>query len=471
MITAVAVLLVLLAVVGYIGWKASRKVRELSDRYSPIIDLDKRLQAAKANLEAAKREQQTVASDNQQRRAKLEKEFQEALANYDSLKKEIALLEENLEDISFGFYKPHFTFQTSEEYKTALELLRDRERDIIRSGAAAICRTEWAINSASTANEAKRQGARMTKQYLKLLLRGFNAECDAAVANVAWNNIQKMEQRVRKAYEALNDLGTVMQMSIMPQYLNLKIDELRLTHELEEKKQQEKEEQRRIRERIRDEEKAQKEIEKAREEAEEEEATYEKALSKAREETLKATGAQLDKLTEQVKALEGKLDEARAIKERAISRAQLTRSGFVYVISNIGSFGDKVLKVGMTRRLEPMDRIAELGDASVPFPFDLHAMIYCDDAPSLETALHEFLDSRRVNLVNPRKEFYQHVEFAEIETFIKQKGLSAQFIRLPEAKEFRETLALQQQQTAQAEMPLQAEQPKFARALFASSGQ
>src|SRR6266566_615023 len=198
-------------------------------------------------------------------------------------------------------------------------------------------------------------------------------------------------------------------------------------------------------EQIREEEKAQEELERAREEAERQEADYEKALAKAREEALKATGAQLQELTEQVKSFEAKLDEARKKKERAISRAQLTKSGFVYVISNIGSFGERVFKIGMTRRMEPMDRIHELGDASVPFPFDLHVMLYSDNAPELENALHKLVQDRTINLVNLRREFYRDVDLDEIETFVKQRGLSAQFIRMAEAREYRQSVAIRSQ--------------------------
>jgi hypothetical protein len=299
------------------------------------------------------------------------------------------------------------------------------------------------------------------------LLRAFNGECEAAVANVSWNNVTKVEERVRKSFEALNQLGSVMQMSVTPEYLDLKLDELRLTYEYEQKKHDEREEQKRIREQIREEEKAQKEMDKAREDAEHEEAQYQKLLSKAREEALSATGTQLTKLTDQINSFEAKLDQARKAKERAISRAQLTKSGFVYVISNIGSFGEHVFKIGMTRRLEPMERIDELGGASVPFPYDLHAMLYSDNAPALETAFHQLFEERRVNLVNSRREFYRHVDLEEIETFVKQKGLSAQFIKIPEAKEYRESLALREQKAAA--MPKQTEAEKFPGSIFGAA--
>ncbi len=138
------------------------------------------------------------------------------------------------------------------------------------------------------------------------------------------------------------------------------------------------------------------------------------------------------------------LDEARRKKERAIARAQLTKSGFVYVISNIGSFGETVYKIGMTRRLEPMDRIYELSGAAVPFPYDLHAMLYSDDAPALEYAMHQLFRDRRLNMVNARREFFRDVELREIEEFVKVRGLSAQFLAVPEAREYRQTLTMRQ---------------------------
>lgn len=286
----------------------------------------------------------------------------------------------------------------------------------------------------------------MVKQTIKLVLRAFNGECEAARADVSWNNMGKMVERINKSCEAVNKLSGVLQVTITSEYLDLKLNELRLTHEYEECKYRDKEEQRRIREQIREEERAQREFEKAEQDAEEDEERYQKALARAQEEAAKATGAALEKLTAQVSAFEAKLDEARKKKERAISRAQLTKSGFVYVISNVGSFGEKVYKIGMTRRLEPMERILELGGASVPFPFDLHAMLYSDNAPELEFALHQLFADRRLNLVNPRREFYREVELDEIEGFVKQKGLSAQFIKEVEAREYGQTVSKREQQ-------------------------
>lgn len=440
--------LIIISLVGLIGilvfviLRLYLNIRRLQARYTPIIDVEKELAAMQEQLTRTKREQQEFESEIERQRTQLTKEYNRARATYEALRLEVSLLEENLEDISFGVYKPHFSFQTSEEYKRGLEDLRNRERQLIRNEAAAVCLVQWAVGGSA------KEGARMAKQHTKLLLRAFNGECDAALAKVSWNNITKMEERLRKSFEAIKQLGTVLQVSITQEYLRLKLDELRLTYEYEEKQYQEREEQRRIREQIREEEKVQREIERAREEAEGEEARFQKALEKARAEAARATGEQVQELDAKIRSLEAQIEEAQKQKERAISRAQLTKSGYVYVISNIGSFGEQVYKVGMTRRLEPMERIYELGDASVPFPFDVHGMWYSENAPELESALHEFLSERKVNLINPRKEFFQ-VTLDDIENFAKDRGLKVEFTKLAEAKEYRETLAIRQQLVTQ----------------------
>ncbi len=437
----IALLGALTLALAFFVWRFWQQAETIRKRYAGILNIQAEVAAVQSKLDQAREAQKQFESESQQHRARTIQESEQEQSKLTALRKEVALLEENVEDISFGLYKPHFTFQTSDEYKIALEALRVREKLLVREGNAVTCGVRWTVSN------SQREGDRMAKQYSKLILRAFNGECDAAVANVSWNNISNMVERVCKAADAINQLGSVMHFSLSQDYLKLKLDELRLAHEQEEKRNQEREEQRRIREQIRDEEKAQKEIEKAREDAERAEAEYAKALNRAREEALKATGAQLEKLTKQIQSLELKVDQARQAKQRAIARAQLTKSGFVYVISNIGSFGERVFKIGMTRRMEPMDRIDELGDASVPFPFDLHTMMYSDNAPELETALHKLVEDRQMNLVNPRKEFYRDVELEEIEAFVKTRGLSAQFIRYPEAKQYRESLALRKEGT------------------------
>jgi hypothetical protein len=430
-VTAVGVIVTLLA--AFLRERAQYKA--IRTRYAPVVDVDEEVAKSRTELEKVRADLERAGTEYLKQKTILGQEYAAAKAIYDRLKGEIALLEEHLEDISFGLYKPHYDFDTSEKYRAALDDLRSRERDLIRNGSAATIGVAWTINN------SRREGERMQKQYVKLMLRAFNGECDAAVAKVTWNNIVKMEERIRKGFEAINTLGGVMQISINRLYLDLKIAELRLEFEGEEKKRQEIEEQRRIKEQMREEERALREAERAKEEAEAEEARYQKALERARAEMANAQGAALEELNKRIGHLDAALQKARDMKDKATMMAQLTRAGHIYVISNIGSFGENVFKIGMTRRLEPFDRIKELGDASVPFDFDVHAMIYSEDAPTLECAFHDGFAERRINLINPRKEFFS-VSIDEIEHFAVGKSLKLELTKLAEARDYRQTLAL-----------------------------
>ena len=228
---------------------------------------------------------------------------------------------------------------------------------------------EWSVGGSVA------EGRKMTNQYKKLMLFAFNGESDGLISKVKWNNAAKTKERITKTFETINKLGLSQNVFITNEFLNLKLEELALTYEYEQKKYEEKEEQRLIREQMREEEKAQKELEKAQKEAEDEEKRFQKALEKAKQELQGTSNVDSSVLEEQIKDLEKKLQEAQDKKERAIAQAQLTKVGHIYVISNVGSFGQDVYKIGMTRRLDPLDRVRELGDASVPFQFDIHAII------------------------------------------------------------------------------------------------
>jgi hypothetical protein len=461
---ALVITLIVIAVLLFLVhkfWQERIRYRAQLQHYTGIIDLEAAKESATRQLEAIKQQTQQNVAEDRQRKDQLETQYKQALARYESLQHEVSLLEENLDDISFGLYKPHFTFQASEEYKDALIALREKMKNLVKEGGAAVCPNEWTVNG------SRAEGTRMIRHTTKVMLRAFNGESDAAAANVSYNNVHKMEERITKAFEAINKLGETMHLSITNVYLRQRLDEIRLINEYETKKYQEKQEEIERREHLRDAEKAQREIEHAQQEAEAQEALYQKLLEKARQEAAEATGAKLQELTSKVSEFSAKLDEARQKKERAIARAQLTKSGFVYAISNIGAFGEGVLKIGMTRRLEPMERIMELSGAAVPFPFDVHAMMFSDDAPALECALHNLLEGRRLNLVNTRKEFFHKVQMAEIKAFVQERGLSAQFIDQPEAREYRQSLAKREAQRATTDEKRLPE--RFTEPLFASA--
>ncbi len=408
--------------------------RQKSETASEVEQLEKEA----ANL---RQEGVDLATTTKSRRDALDVDYTNAKSTYDRLYAQVTLLEENLEDISFGLYKPHFNFDTPDEYKARVETVREKQKALLKNGEAAKFAIAWSVGG------SRRDGERMQKQYMKLLLRAFNGECDAAVARVSWNNVTKMEERIQKSFEVVNDLGGVMQVSITRLYLELKIEELRLEYELEEKKHQIAEEQRRIREQMRDEEKARREAEQVHAETQAEETRYERALEKARVELAKSQGEEHNRLNVRILELQQQLEQARTKGRRAKALAELTKAGYVYVISNVGSFGEGVFKIGMTRRLDPMDRVKDLSDASVPFPFDVHAMAYSEDAPALEWEIQHYFADRSVNLVNMRKEFFR-VSIEELETLAKEKGLKIYFTRLAEAREYRETVTMRASKAA-----------------------
>ncbi|MHC5917013.1 MAG: DUF4041 domain-containing protein [Nostoc sp.] len=362
---------------------------------------------------------------------------------------EIKLREVEEEDFvqSFGFYESKYDFDASELYKLKLDEIRNQQKEMIKNKTAAICGTDWTVDG------SKSKGKKLITNFLKLVLRAFNGECDAAVMKVKYNNINSLETRMIKAFETINKLAEANHCEITNNYLQLKLNELYLTHEFQEKKQEEREEQRRIQEQIREEQRALDEIEKARVEAEREEQRYEQALKKARQEIDRATGNDKEELQRKIEQLTQQLEKAHFDKERAISRAQLTKSGHVYIISNIGSFGENIYKIGMTRRLEPLERVKELGGASVPFPFDVHAMIFSENAPEMENLLHKYFAYRRLNKANERKEFFM-VSLDEIVLAVQnisQQSMTVaaeiKFTKVAEAVEYRKTLSMAENKT------------------------
>jgi hypothetical protein len=433
LLTILGICIVLLILLSFIYIKYS----SLRRRYQPIIDAEAEEVRIRKEAEAVKTEAMVALAANEQKIKALNQDYTNAKALYDKLKLEISLLEEDWETIEHGIYKPHYNFKTSEEYKSRLEINYKEQKELAKDGNAVTCANEWSVGG------SKKDGKKMTKQYTKLMLRAFNGECDSAIVKVAWNNVSKMEERIKKAYESINEFGSTMGMSITSEYLQSKLGELHLYHEKEVKEREELEEQRRIREQMREEEKVQSELERAQKEAEDEEQKYEKALAKARAEIADAKEEEVDSLNTKIQTLQQQLEEAHKQKERALSQAQLTRAGYVYIISNIGSFGEDAVKIGMTRRLEPLDRIRELSDASVPFEFDIHAMIYSEDAPGLECILHNHFEANRINLVNYRKEFFK-VSLDEIQNFAKNNNLNITITKLAEAREYRETIAIRQ---------------------------
>ncbi|HIW21055.1 MAG TPA: DUF4041 domain-containing protein [Candidatus Dorea intestinavium] len=278
---------------------------------------------------------------------------------------------------------------------------------------------------------------------IAFITNAFNSKADVHVSRLKHDNVGKLIEALKDDYLLLNNYGQAFRNArINPSYLALRVEELKWAALVLEFKEREREEQREIREQIREEEKARKEYERAIKDAEKEEQLLKKAYEKAKKEFDLASDDEKAKFDFKMQELTEKLKDAEDKNQRALSMAQQTRAGHVYVISNIGSFGKDVLKLGMTRRLEPLDRVRELGDASVPFTFDVHAMIYSEDAPSLEKKLHHHFNHERVNKVNYKKEFFR-TSLTNVKSYLDELGIQAKFTLKAEAMQYRESLKIE----------------------------
>lgn len=367
----------------------------------------------------------------------------EAKAKADSYEKAIRAMRNTIEGYKDDYIIPNQSVldDLAEEYSykeagEELKAARKRVKAMVKDGHAGACdyveahRKTYAIHFAVDA---------------------FNGKVDSALSKTKHDNFGKIQQEIVDAFALVNHNGAPFRNArINQEYLEARLTELKWAVAAFELRKIEKEEQAEIKAQIREEERAIREMEKARKEAEKEERMLQKALDKARAELSKASEDQKAEFEAQLAELESKLQEAEEKGQRALSMAQQTRRGHVYVISNVGSFGEEVFKIGMTRRLEPLDRVKELGDASVPFSFDVHAMIYSDDAPSLEKELHKKFKGQSVNKINPRKEFFK-TTIAEVKQAVEQQGLNEVHWTLrAEAAEFRESLAIEKEHQGQA---------------------
>lgn len=452
----------LITILSFLIAKSNKKRKHLSsllEKYKDIINVDEEIDKRTQDFlnESEKFEKQI--SDSKADLTKLKDKYLSAKKIFEQLTSENRLLQDSLEIAEFGVYEPHFELETSEEYKMKLIQNKDLQKELIKDGNAAICNTPWTVEG------SRKKGEIMERKAIKLTLRAFNGECDSLIAKVKWNNIEQSEKRIEKTYNAINKLNSSQDIDIRYNYFQLKIDELRLTHEYQLKKYEEKEEQRRIREEMREEEKARRDFEKAQKEAEKEEKLLQKAFKKVQEEFSKASEEERIKYEMELSNLQLKLKEAEEKNQKAISMAQQTKSGHVYVISNLGSFGENIYKIGMTRRLEPMDRVKELGDASVPFKFDVHAMIYSENAPELENKLHKAFNANRVNHINLRREYFD-ISLEEIEKVVLENYGKVEFIKESEAKEYRESLIIRDKLNANEVPKIKEEVYPDAKELF-----
>ncbi|KOO58682.1 hypothetical protein WH43_07455 [Rheinheimera sp. KL1] len=401
------------------------------------VSADAKLKREKvqASLDEANTQASLIISKAQQNAEEIAGDAYRALREADRLEAVIEALKNTVTGYGDEHLKPTYGLldELAEMYAfkdAGQELKRARERTklMVTSERAATC-DYVERNRAVTA--------------INFVIDAFNGKVDSVLSRSKTDNFGKLEAEIRDAFALVNHNGKAFRSArINEEYLQSRLDELHWLTAVNLIREQEKEEQRRIREQIREEEKARREYERAIKDAAKEEAAIQKALEKLQSQLEKASEDQRAEFEAKLADLQQKLVDAESKNQRALSMAQQTKTGHVYIISNLGSFGENVYKVGMTRRLEPLDRVKELGDASVPFPFDVHAMIWSEDAPALERDLHRYFLRAQLNKVNPRKEFFR-LNISDIKSHIEERGQEAVWTLQAEAAEYRETLEIE----------------------------
>lgn len=354
----------------------------------------------------------------------------------DYVNSQIVDSEEVIEMESYGIYKPHYDFATSIGYKEKLVSIRNFQKQMIKDKSSVDYFDGWTVDG------SKAKGRKMMNNNIKQILRSFNNECEAAINKVKYNNFPTIEKRIVKSFEQLNKINESNRLEISAKYLDLKLEELHLAYEYERKKADEKEELREQRQREREEKALQKEIQSQKKIIDKDIKHYQNMIDELKQKLNKMTIEQDKKEVEnQIVELYSKVTDKEDEKEELDYRTAHASAGYVYIISNIGAFGSDVFKIGVTRRLEPLERIGELSSASVPFKFDVHALIFSYEAYQLETELHDYFSKFRINKVNNRKEFFK-VPIDLIEEKLKDyKDLTIDFQEEADADEYRESLA------------------------------
>lgn len=414
----------------------------LKNYYGSIDELENRIKSLDLDLHQ-KEASHDIACRN------IEKEYndknEKAQNDLDSFLKELESkkahattefieLQQEINDLEVSLLIDHYNISdygglTSEECKNKLSLLKIEEQKLLKS--------EEYVEVFSSGSKKE------INNNIKQIVRCFNSECNNIIMNISSKNIDSMRNKISRCFESLNNIFEIDGIQLNEDALEYKLEELNLIYTYEIKKEQEREQQKAIKEQMIEEEKVRREIEKQKSKIEKDQMQFTNEIAKLMA-YMQKTQNDIEKqlYIDKIKELESKLNELEKEKETVLEREANARAGFVYIISNIGSFGEDVYKIGMTRRLEPMDRIKELSSASVPFEFDVHAMIFSENAPELENTLHKYFEQKSVNRINLRKEFFR-VTLDEIEKIVKDNyNNTVNFTRIPIATEYRQTLSI-----------------------------
>lgn len=373
----------------------------------------------------------------------LEETKEKLIEEIKKLKQDKSDLEQNINGIEIIAdvtpFPQTFEFSSSESYMAKLKNIRNTEKQLIKDREASTISSNIRIGGKTS------EGKALTSKIEKLMLLALNIQSDIFVKDVTYTNYETKKKQLIKAYESINNLSYQNMVMINSSYLDLKLQELEVAYLYKAKKEEEKEILREEREKQREEAQARKEIQAKQKSIDLEVYKLKTAKDKLNSKIMSAKDDEINLLRDQLAELEEKIAEFEDDKKELDYRLENTGAGYVYIISNIGSFGERVFKIGVTRRLDPYERIAELSSASVPFRFDVHAMIFSYDAYTLETELHNHFSANKVNKVNPRKEFF-NVDLNDIKKVLDEhKELTFDYVETPPASEYRETLRIKEQ--------------------------
>lgn len=405
--------------------EAKKKLNKLNEKYAYRTQ-----ESVQKEISALKKEEENMS-----------KKLQTLKKEEIKLRDNIKMYQEENEMQICGLYNPTYSLMSVDSLKEKLSRIRDRQKQMVKDDIALNFSTSWTLDG------DKKAGEKLNRDNMKMVLRAFNNECTASVQKVRYSNIATIEKKIRKAAEQINKLNERNKISITDEYLQLKIDELYVAYDYECAKQKERERIAALKEQEKEEKRVQKELEEQRKKSEKDIKHYENARREyeTQIEKFKKENRDTADLESMVQEIEQKISDKKKDVEKMDYRQANQKAGYVYIISNIGSFGKDVYKIGMTRRLNPADRINELSSASVPFKFDVHAMIFSDDAPKLEADLHRAFEKKRVNLVNNRKEFF-HVTLDDIKKELKKHHEELiEISDYPEAEEYYQTLEIQKE--------------------------
>lgn len=403
----------------------------------PDPDARRGLFGGKKDLEAENLQlREVLNSIGVEQRDLLRRELEQLSARKQHLAIEIEQIQSQLVETSdaqilqeVGIYQYQHPLQNSVEYKDHLAKIDEETKVLVKSNKAVTAITSWTVNG------SLKEGQKMVKEVSKLMLRAYVAEADNCVRSLKPSNRDSMIDRLTKTRETIAKLGQSMQIKISDDFHKLKISEIRTTSDFLKKKEEEKESEKEIRAQLREEEKVAKEIAAEKAKLEKERQKIVTALTQMQENN----GASDEKHLSGIQEMQATLASIDSGLTGLTERAANTKAGHVYVISNVGAFGSRIIKIGMTRRMDPEDRVKELSDASVPFKYGIHALFFSNNAAGLETALHQKFADKRVNLVNKKREFFFVSPTQVRDALVELDGHVLEFNDQPDDEEFRQS--------------------------------